>query len=201
MANQSLTAISEVSKLSGSANYSVWKFRMRSLLQKEDLWHLVNPYEEHDVVVDDNVGVAARDTPRLRFCAMAVINLLVKEPVIPYIAELTELEEVWRTLKNLFESQGNARRLLLKSRLHALQLEEGGSVFDMLKEVREITNQLAAIGECISDEDIIENILNSLLESYEGFVSSITYRENAPSFVEFTSLLLHDEVCHELSNN
>ena len=71
----------------------------------------------------------------------------------------------------------------------------------MLKEVREITNQLAAIGECISDEDIIENVLKSLLESYEGFVSLVTYRENAPSFVELTSLLQHNKVCRELRNN
>ena len=72
------------------------------------------------VVVDDDAGVAARDTPRLRSRAMALINLSVKDVVIPHIVELTELEEVWRTLKNLFKSQGNARRLLLKSRLHAL---------------------------------------------------------------------------------
>ena len=40
-----------------------------------------------------------------------------------------------------------------------------------LKEVQEITNQLATIDECISNKDIIENILNSLPKSYEGFVN------------------------------
>ena len=53
-----------------------------------------------------------------------------------YALHVLGVLEVWRTLKNLFESRGNARRLLLKSRLHALRLEEGGSVSDMLKEVR-----------------------------------------------------------------
>ena len=71
----------------------------------------------------------------------------------------------------------------------------------MLKEVREITNQLAAIDKCISDEDIIENVLNSLLELYEEFVSSFIYCENAPSFVVLTSFLLYDEICRELRNN
>ena len=71
----------------------------------------------------------------------------------------------------------------------------------MLKEVREITNQVAMIGVCISDEDIIKNVLNSLLESYKGFVSSVSYRKNAPSFVELTNLLLYDEVRCELKNN
>ena len=117
MADKRLTAMSEVSKLSELGNYSIWKFRMRSLLQEEDLWHLVNPDEEHNaVIVDDNVGVVAR----LRSCAMALINLLVKDVIIPHIAELIEPEEVWKTLKNLFESQGNVRRLLLKNRLYAL---------------------------------------------------------------------------------
>ena len=40
-----------------------------------------------------------------------------------------------------------------------------------------------------------------MLESYEGFVSSTTYLENAPSFVELTSLLLDDKVCRELRSN
>ena len=96
---------------------------------------MVNLNEEHDAVVVDDDARGARNTPRLRSHAMALINLLVKDVIIPHIIELTKPEELWRTLKNLFESQGNARCLLLKSKLHALRLEEGGSVFDMLKEI------------------------------------------------------------------
>ena len=43
--------------------------------------------------------------------------------------------------------------------------------------------------------------MTSLPKLYEGFVSSVTYRENAPSFVELMSLLLHNEVCRELRKN
>ena len=46
------------------------------------------------VVVDDDVDAAIRDTPRLRSHAIALINLLVKDAVVPHITELTEPEEV-----------------------------------------------------------------------------------------------------------
>ena len=36
------SSLSEASKLVGPENYAVWKFRMKTLLQKEDLWELVS---------------------------------------------------------------------------------------------------------------------------------------------------------------
>ena len=33
--------LSEASKLMGSENYAVWKFRIKTLLQKENLWEMV----------------------------------------------------------------------------------------------------------------------------------------------------------------
>jgi len=35
-------------KLTGSANYSAWKFREKSILQREDLWELVIVAENDD---------------------------------------------------------------------------------------------------------------------------------------------------------
>ena len=36
-------SLSDVTKMSGCENYGIWKFRMKQLLQKEDLWELVQP--------------------------------------------------------------------------------------------------------------------------------------------------------------
>ena len=37
--------LNEATKLMGSKNYTIWKFRIKTLLQKEDLWEMVTTEE------------------------------------------------------------------------------------------------------------------------------------------------------------
>ena len=79
-------------------------------------------------------------TDRQRNRAWSLLCLSVRDEVVPHIADIEDPEQVWRTLKSLYESSGNAKKLYLKSKLHRLRMEEGSKVFDLLKEVREIMN-------------------------------------------------------------
>ena len=130
--------------------------------------------------------------------ALAILCLSVRDEIIPHISEISNLAVVWATVKSLYETSGNARKLLLKSKLYNLKLEEGGSVAEFLKEVKDISNQLIAIGETVSNDEIVEHVLNALPESYEHFVSSIGLRDRLPDVTTLTGLLLHDEAQWEL---
>jgi hypothetical protein len=49
-------AMSDQSKLSGVANYGAWKFKMKNILMREMLWHLVSldlerVFVEQDIVI------------------------------------------------------------------------------------------------------------------------------------------------------
>ena len=101
----------------------------------------------------------------------------------------------------LYETSGNARKLLLKSRLYNLKLEERGSVAKFLKEIKDISNQLIPIGETVSNNEIVEHVLNVLFESYEYFVSSIGLRDRLSDVTLLTGLLLHDEARRELQRS
>ena len=76
----------------------------------------------------------------------------------------------------------------MKSRLYNLKLEEGGSIAEFLKEVKDISNQLIAIGETVSNDEIVEHVLNALPESYGHFVSSIGLRNRLPDVTTLTGL-------------
>lgn len=91
----------------------------------------------------------------MRIHALALICLLVKDDITHHNLEIEETIEVRIMLKNLFKFKRNTQQMLLKNMLHSLRLEEGASLFKILKEVQEITNQLRAIGECISVGEII----------------------------------------------
>jgi hypothetical protein len=41
MAHQLESGVSETQKLVGVSNYNVWQFKIKNILQKDDLWELV----------------------------------------------------------------------------------------------------------------------------------------------------------------
>lgn len=150
--------MSETTKLVGAANYNVWKFRIRNVLQKEDLWDVVNhdpalgaivavpaalPDGADQAAIAVAQGEANRVLARRQTRALSLLCLSVRDEVIPHICELQDPAAVWLTIRSLYETTGNARKLLLKSKLYSLKLEEGGSVADFLKEVKDISNQLS----------------------------------------------------------
>ncbi len=47
-----MITIDNSSKLEGASNYDIWKFKIKTILMREDLWDLVNP------AVDQALGVA-----------------------------------------------------------------------------------------------------------------------------------------------
>ena len=133
--------------------------------------------------------------------ALAILCLLIKDEIIPHMNELNDLAVVWTTIKALYETSGNARKLLLKSKLYNLKLEKGGSVAKNLKEVKDVSNQLIAIGRMVTNDEIVEHVLNAFPESYENFVSSIGLQDRLPNMTTLTGLLLHDEARQELKSS
>lgn len=68
MSGSEQTVLGDSTKLSGVSNYSVWKFRIRTILQKEDLWDVVVPNSGQNVVLTVNIGgdsVSSTETKRI----------------------------------------------------------------------------------------------------------------------------------------
>ena len=130
--NSEHIVMAETTKFVGVANYSVWKFCMRNVLQKEDLWDIFNhnPSLENIVVVPatlpTGVNAAAlvaahtevnRQLTQHQTRALAILCLSVRDKIVPYINEHEDPAVVWTTLKSPYETSHNARRLLLKNKL------------------------------------------------------------------------------------
>ena len=196
--------LSEASKLMGSKNYAIWKFCIKTLFQKEDMWEMVTTKkalagQEGSDEDEDEVQMPSQYTYRQKNRAWSLLCLLVRDEVIPHIANIEDLGQIWRTLKSLYENSGNAQKLNLKSKLHSLRMEEGGKVADFLKEIWDIiTNQLSAIGDLIKEHEIVEHILNSMLKSYDNIINTIGCRSMYLPLTKLTEILMHKEVHREL---
>jgi hypothetical protein len=175
------------SKLDGNSNYSVWSFKMKNMMSRDDVWKLADP-PAGTVAPTDPAELAALRVQKN--WALTMIALFVKDNVIPYIANITEPDECWTVLKNLYVSGTNSRKLLLRRRLTNLKMEEGSSMPKFLQLVKELINEFACIGEKITDPEVVEHVLMALPESFEGLVNTLMYRPTLPTVAELTVILL-----------
>lgn len=83
MGSSSNYAMSNQYKLSKIANYGAWKFRMKNILMQKMFWHLILPELKRSILEQDSVT-----TSQQRSKVLTIINLLVKDEVIPHISHL-----------------------------------------------------------------------------------------------------------------
>lgn len=121
--------IGEASKLEGIPNYAVWSFKLRNILNRDDIWRVVDP-PAGTVAPTAQVDIDALQVLKNR--ALTLIALSVKDNVILYIANITEPDECWKVLKDLYASGSNSRKLLLRRKLSNLRMDEGAAIPEFL---------------------------------------------------------------------
>lgn len=172
-------SMSETNKLARATNYKVWKAKMKMILMKERLWELViglltiiviNAFEEGSTlatietfnrrgkgVAFESVHVNSTEVVNLdreihldkKNKALMIMMMIVKDEIVPFIADVEESNVFWRTLQELFGNQNVARTLYLIDKLHSMKMEEGSPITDFIRSIKELTVQLISAGEFI----------------------------------------------------
>ena len=97
-------------------------------------------------------------------------------------------------MEEQFQRRTWSNKLQLRRKLYRLKLKEGGSVNEHIKTISEIFEELAVIGDALSDEDRVVHLLASLPDSYNALVTALEAQsENVPSWSLVTERLLHQE--------
>lgn len=143
-------------------NYATWKVQCRMALIKDSLWGIVSGTEtarEEDAEARKRF-IARRDR------ALAVIVLAVDPSLLYLIGDPEDRTAVWSKLNEQFQRKTWANKLYLRRKLFSMKLKEGGSVSDHIKAMTEVFEELAVIGDAVSEEDRVVHLLASLPESY-----------------------------------
>lgn len=159
-----------IEKLSGPENWATWKFQMEHLMKAKGLWGMV--------METDNVSEGANAQTRAEFekrkeKAFSVLVLNVSTPQLYLITSCKTPKEAWDTLKGHFERDTLANKLFLKKKYFRCEMKEGESITEHLKRMKELTDQLGAIGAVIEEEDQIVTLLGSLPSSYATIVTAL----------------------------
>jgi hypothetical protein len=105
---------------------------------------------------------------------LAIINLLVRDEVIPHISHLDRPDEVWNALKEFYEFVGITTRLILRNKFCKMSMQETSSMAVFLFIVKDLLGQIVGVCDVIRDQDVVRIVLNALPDSYESFVQSVS---------------------------
>jgi hypothetical protein len=61
----------------------------------------------------------------------------------------------------------------LKNILFITKLQEGGSIFEYLLQLKDLSDQLSAIEKSVDDEDMVSLVMRSLTHSFDSYVESL----------------------------
>jgi hypothetical protein len=128
-------------RLDGSSNFSSWKSRLQITLEEEDLlWTIQNTLPE--IATNEEKEERKEDDVKTR----KIIIYSVRDHLLPHITNMKTAYEIYKALKNMFESDNTLRALTLKGQLQNIKITKGDTVATFFMKMSEIRDQLGAIG-------------------------------------------------------
>ena len=112
-----------IEKLNGS-NWNTWKFQMKHLLMAKGLWNLVDGSE---VLASKATAAAALFQSRLHK-AFSTTVLAMDSAQLYLVTSCEEPKQAWNALKNHFEREILANKLLLKKQYFRSEMKQVTSV-------------------------------------------------------------------------
>jgi hypothetical protein len=191
-----------------SDNWHSWKFKMQMVLEEKDLWELVDgtqmqPESEGDLdslsrdkLVEYQQQLQSWEKKDRK--ARATIILGVEDSQLGHVKGAETAEDAWKKLCGVYENRGLANRLFLRRKFFTATWEHGESMLQMVNRIKDMAEQLAAIGAPVSEEDTVMTILSALPETYSTVVIALESRNMSDLTLDFVSArLVHEDLKHK----
>jgi type II secretory pathway component PulF len=104
-----------------------------------------------------------------------------------------EPDELWKTLGQLFERQTVSNKVYTLMQLYGLRMKRGLKVQHHLHRLDELSDQLEALGENVTELNKVAILLKSIQESYPTLVTALLARGENELTLMFVKQALLDE--------
>jgi hypothetical protein len=177
-------------RLEGISNYLQWKVRIATVLRENKLWAFVST----TVTVPslDPIALDLHEVKEAR--AQRIILDGVKDHPIPHLAEKLTAKEMWDALINLYENKNENMKMALRDKLHNTRMAKGESVASYLTRLRQVKDELAAVGEIIPDSELVRIALKGFTKEWDVFVKCVVGREKLPDWSRLWDDFTQEEI-------
>jgi hypothetical protein len=124
-----------------------------------------------------------------------LLNSVTKE-VLGQIATEPSVAGAWRAILRMFASQSRARIVHLRSKLSGTRKGESISCATCYAKMKGFTDEMAAVGKHLDDEEVITYILAGLDFEYNPFVEAFMVKTEPQTLNDLYSQLLTAEAPH-----
>jgi hypothetical protein len=100
---------------------------------------------------------------------------------------------MYEALSRLYESKDISQNLTLRNQLRNMKMKNSESVTSYLMRVSQIRDQLATIGDVISDKELVTKTLNGFPTFWIPFVQGVCARSKLPKFDKLWEDCTHEE--------
>jgi hypothetical protein len=111
-----------------------------------------------------------------------IMSDLVNDHLIPHIFKLQTTMQMYESLNRLYESKDINQNLTLRNKLRNMKMDNLESVTFYIMRVSQIRDHLAAIGDVISEKEIVTTTLNGFPTFWIPFVQGVCARSKLPKF-------------------
>jgi hypothetical protein len=105
--------------------------------------------------------------------ALSTIVLHVSDNVLVYVSSAKTAKDAWTTLSNMYEAKGAIGITLTRRKFHCQICSEDADIEEHMQTMRSYETELTRLGHTVTDKEFAHTLLESLLESWDTFVSAI----------------------------
>ncbi|KAJ0824640.1 putative RNA-directed DNA polymerase [Helianthus annuus] len=119
----------------------------------------------------------------------AFISANLSSSLIHLARDSSRSAELWQKLEELFTQQVFANQNYIRTQFHCLK-QEDKSVIHFCDEAKSLFDQSIALGDPITEQSLILQILNGLHSDFRMFVTNIENSDSKPTFSQLRAKLL-----------
>jgi hypothetical protein len=125
--------------------------------------------------------------------SMSIIVDSIKDHLIPYISHLDLSKKMYDALTNLFSVRNIGQVMSLKNELCDMKMNDDENITSYFVRISQLRDQLQAIEEIISENELVNIVLNGLPKTWNAFAASMNTRKEYPTLEELWTCCAQEE--------
>ncbi|XP_044014006.1 uncharacterized protein LOC122856399 [Aphidius gifuensis] len=200
-------------ELLNKENFDTWKMQVEAVLVKNNLWGYVCG-EEKEPEIDPTSETTRTSSEKLIKTwkendrkAKSELILCIQPSELRQIKKCTTSNDVWKTLHEIYQSSGPARKATLLKKLILNKMDENQNVREHISEFMSSVDKLLDMDIVINEDMLSVMLLYSLPASFENFRCAIESRDSLPNPEALKIKILEEsdarqvKDCENINNN
>jgi hypothetical protein len=125
--------------------------------------------------------------------AMSIIVDSIKYHLIPYISHLDSSKKMYDALTNLFSIRNIGQVMSLKNELRDMKMNDDDNITSYFGKIYQLRDTLQDIEYIISENELVNIVLNGLPKTWDAFAASMNTRKEYPTFEEIWTCCAQEE--------